>query len=126
MFVNEKNIICAEKVDSLKTYLADFGSCSLNIDDVMLPVYHKRQIKTMHRKEVGQKMIVYALHERKSFVEEKFDVVAFGEAFGLFHAFNEETGELYHFLYQKSEKELEKFNKHLLHFGVSGKCSFEY
>lgn len=84
MFLHKDSFICSATTDSIKTYTIDFGAVTVESEDVILPVYHKQQISDMHRKDIGQKMMVYCLHERDSFADVSFDAGMFSAAFGLF------------------------------------------
>ncbi len=90
-----------------KTYQHTLSGTIFSHEDFQLPVVHKRKIKPINWKDLGDKMQVFIkIPERtEKTTENLLDKKSFHYAFDLFQSFDEETGEKYSFLYKiKSDK----------------------
>ncbi|PID34835.1 MAG: hypothetical protein CR971_01195 [candidate division SR1 bacterium] len=92
-----------------KTYQHTLSGTIFSHENFQLPVVHKRTIKSINWKDLGDKMQVFIkIPDRETYhscKSKNLDQQSFNYAFDLFQSFDEETGEKYSFLYKiKSDK----------------------
>ncbi len=80
-------------------------------------VLHKKDFKLVNLKHLGDGMqVIYVKNSRLG--EINLDIDMFKQWFGIFHGFDEETGQEYSFLPNFPHKDIEVFNKNFTSLGV--------
>ncbi|MCK9467480.1 MAG: hypothetical protein M0P94_04100 [Candidatus Absconditabacterales bacterium] len=120
ILIDKNSILSIEnpKINKNKEYchnLDGFEFC--DIDKGVL-VYHKKQLKIIHLKDLGDKMGVFMVGQRDEEINDVDLILESVEnALKLFSGFDENTGEKYHFLAKYSENKMKDLNIKLQKLG---------
>lgn len=107
-------IVCAgEVINESREYSHILSWFSFSRHDTMVVAKHKKELKIINWKNIGDGMSVFYFLPRKEFVLETINQSWFSFAFGMFQWFDEETWKTNSFLYKVSEKELESIQNFL-------------
>lgn len=108
---NDHILSYPENISSTKSHIIRAEGKNWEYKDFLLPVYHKRHIKQLHRKNLGSKMMIYYLPNRQPLTV--FQPIDDGilAALSLFQYFDEDTGNISYFLYKISKEKTD----HLVH-----------
>jgi len=119
----DKNwIICVDEViNHTKEYSHNLSWFSFSSYDEMVIAKHKKEIKILNWKNIGDGMSVFCFVPREEIILQGLNKISFKGYtsswfslwFGMFQWFDEQTWSKNHFLYKISEKELENINKFL-------------
>lgn len=124
--IEEKKL---EKKLEGKEYLHNLSGKTFSFTDFQLPVLHKKKIKIIHWKDLGDKMQVFFVNWKNEGETTKRDTKwipdlkqykkEFETALDLFRGFDEEQGEEYSFLYKVSQKKIEEMTPLLSYFELT-------
>lgn len=81
--------------------------------DTMVVARHKKELKIINWKNIGDGMSVFCFLPRKEVVVASIDQGWFSLGFGMFQWFDEETWKITNFLYKVSEKDIETIQQFL-------------
>ncbi len=115
MLYLSNNIIATSDVHTIqKQYNVKAGSFHFSDYDRDILVFHKRQLKNISLKNLGQKMTIFYVPQQElegaihSKIPQKkkdcYHVASFNSAFTLFSSFDEINGEKNHFLYRINQQ----------------------
>ncbi|MCF7835161.1 hypothetical protein K9M48_03855 [Candidatus Gracilibacteria bacterium] len=115
ILIDQNNLLTIENpnIPKLKEYSNIASGYNFSDYDKGIIVYHKKQIKIINLKNLGDTMNVFWIKKRKPFIENKLDEDGFESAFGLFNGFDENTGKKYFFIPKIKESEFEILKKKL-------------
>jgi hypothetical protein len=109
---NHLLVIENPNIPQLKEYTYEASGYQFSSYDKGIIVLHKKELKIVNIKNLGNTMSVIYIAERPE-IKEAFDKDACMQALYLFQGFNETTGEVYYFLPRYSEKDKSLLNEHL-------------
>ena len=112
--IDQNGIICVDQIiNESREYVHNFSWFNFSSYDKIVVAKHKKEIKLMNWKNIGDGMSVFCFLDRNEIIFEKINKIWFWLGFSLFQWFDEETWRKTFFLYKISENELEKINKFL-------------
>jgi len=112
MYIDNNNILClSTPTNQTKTYTHIVDNYKIEDYDKIIFAYHKKQIKEINFKDLGNNMSVFYIAQRTEQIKENLNKNSFINALNIFNGFNEETGETYAFLPKFPHKELDKTNE---------------
>lgn len=100
-------------LDTGKTYRHTLSWLQIDEPNCIFPALHKKEVKLIQSKNLGETMGVFAIFERKAFQSIQLSTDFFRLATEHFIAFDEETGERYAFLPYFPTKEVNTLNDKL-------------
>lgn len=121
ILVDKNNLLAIEnkKIPQNKEYCHNVSGYEFCDFDKWLIIYHKKQFKIIHLKDLGEKMWVIMVGEKDEELKElELDLNSVESALKLFEWFDEETGEKYYFLYKFKESDLGLLNENLEKLGI--------
>ncbi len=107
MFIDNNNIIVlTEENKNWKKYQTNLSWYFFSSFDKKVLTLHKKQLKIISLKDLGQWMQIFYTKKSKHLSIKKIQEKAFLTAFSLFQWFDENTWEKFNFLYKKNKEEL--------------------
>lgn len=126
LFFDHHHLLCVEHphIPSIKEYRFSLAGKPISSPDKGALVYHKRQRKLIHLKNLGDGMQLCYL-QKTPLPDYELNIAMLEKTLAMFSGFNEETGEKYRFLPFYS-KEIKRLQQELSdHFGISCHISKE-
>lgn len=115
---NKLLVIENPNIPQVKEYTYEASGYQFSSYDKGIIVLHKKELKIVNIKNLGDTMNVIYITERPE-IKGAFDKDACMQALYLFQGFNETSGEVYYFLPRYSEKDKSLLNEHLFKLGSS-------
>jgi len=106
-----------ENIPQTKEYVYHVGGYTFSDFDKWIIVVHKKELKIINLKNLGDTMSVIYLAQRPE-IKAPFDTEGFINGLCLFDGFDEKTGKRYYFIPRFAEKEQESINKKLKKLGI--------
>jgi hypothetical protein len=115
ILIDKNNLLVIENpnIPKLKEYDLVASGYRFGDYDKWIVVYHKKQIKIINLKNLGENMNVFFVIKRDKSPEIELDKDLFGSALWLFAGFDENTGNKYFFIPKMKDGEVEIVNKKL-------------
>ena len=89
MFIDDHGILCLEEVESIKNYRHNLSGYDVESEDKIVFVWHKKEIKTMPWKDLGQNMAVFWVNDRME-ADVPLDRNSIAAGVAMFDAFDED------------------------------------
>lgn len=120
LFFDQHHLLCVEHphIPSIKEYRFSLVGKPISSPDKGVLVYHKRQRKLIHLKNLGDAMQLCYL-QKTPLPDYELNIAMLEKTLAMFSGFNEETGEKYRFLpfFSKDTQQLQ--NDLLESFGIA-------
>lgn len=123
ILIDKNNLLVIENPNIPKIKEYDFTASGYRFGDYdkWIVVYHKKQIKIINLKNLGENMNVFFVIKRKKISGIELDKNLFGLALWLFSGFDENTGDKYFFVPRIKDSEVDIVNKKLEKLGIDCK-----
>ncbi len=123
ILIDKNNLLVIENPNIPKIKEYDFVASGYRFGDYdkWIVVYHKKQIKIINLKNLGENMNVFFIIKRKKISGIELDKNLFGLALWLFSGFDENTGDKYFFVPRIKDSEVDIINKKLEKLGIDWK-----
>ncbi|MFZ2151310.1 MAG: hypothetical protein WAZ12_01540 [Candidatus Absconditicoccaceae bacterium] len=120
VLIDQNNLLAIENpnIPKLKEYTNIASGYRFSDYDKGIIVYHKKEIKIINLKNLGDNMNIFYVNKRESLIENNLDLDGFLAAVVLFSGFDENTGNKYFFIPRMKEVELEPLNIKLEKLGI--------
>jgi len=110
---NNKILCLTVPTNQTKKYTHIVDNYKIEDYDKVIFAYHKKQVKEINFKDLGNNMSVFYIAQRSENIKTQLNKKSFLNALNIFQWFNEETGETYAFLPKFPHKELNQTNERL-------------
>jgi len=111
MFIDKNNLLCqSQPTNKTKEYKYIIDGYNIQDFDKPIYIYHKKQIKIINFKDLGDKMAVFYINQHPTKLPTKLNTKSFILAFNLYPWFDEETGTKYGFLPKFSHHKIDTTN----------------
>lgn len=127
MLIDKNNILCtSEHLSQDREFSQTVEGYTFSDYDKKLLVLHKKQLKEINLKDLGNKMSIFYMYTniKDRHISNHFDLKSFWTALALFSGFDEETGEKYYFFPKIPQNKLEEINTHFNKLGFTEQIKY--
>ncbi len=127
MLIDKNNILCtSEHLSKDREFSQTVDGYTFSDYDKKLLVLHKKQLKEINLKDLGNKMSIFYIHTniQDRHISDHFDLKSFWTALALFSWFNEETGEKYYFLPKIAQNKTQELNAQFTKLGFTEQIQY--